>query len=467
MKIAYVLVEHLPAQIEEQYRQVGRPILITSPMDPQRVYACSAAAHAAGVRAGDLIYQARWRVPMALVVEPDEPAYYGAHETILAALRAYTEAIEVAALGEYLLDVRAIIKLHDGPVALAQKLAQAVQEVSGLSVRVGLAEGRFVAEQAAYLNSGNSAVAVPEGEEALFVAPLPFDVLPQLPKRLHQRLKAQSLYTLGDLARLGKAAVMRQFGGEISGFFELARGRDDRFLNYSAPTLREVRSLTLDEPSTDREHLRRLAQHLAWRLHKVLTHRGFHAQGLKLTLHLADNSLKALGRSAKPPTSAEDRLKQLASDLLIEFQITAPVTCLELCVYPLRPWFLSAHQLDLKRAGIAGKLVDLENAIQQMVAKFGERVVRVASFVGQPSPQRIQVKLHQPSRTPSVLFFNGEVRVVLEVQEPWLDQAYAWDPRRKVDRQYYRVLLGDNSLRKIYQDRLTGHWYLDRTWPMR
>jgi DNA polymerase IV len=465
MRIACVFAEYLPAQLEQQRRRLDLPLLITSPIDRSAIYACSAEAAAAGVYPGVSVYQARQIVPEAVLLEPDEHAYHACHSALLAALHTYTPAVETLALGEFLVDVRALLATHGGDAALALALLTAAQNADGLAVRVGLAEGRFVAEQAARAAPPGGLLVVPPGGEAHFLASLPVDVLPNLPGELRRRLHLLDLHTLGDLAALRKAAVMRQFGGDLAGLYELARGRDPRPLHPDAPPLRLIRSLTLTSPVRDRQLLLNGLQRLAWRVAKVLNSRGYHAEALTLTLYLADGRTCEIGQAVKPPTSDEARLSRLAAQLLGKLAVPAPVSALALSIYPLRSWHLDAHQVDLLRAGVNDQQARFENTLHLLVHRFGEAVVRVAALFGPPVPLRIEVALNRQGQ-PSRLAFGGQERAVAAVHERWLDEGGWWDEARARRRDYYRVTLADGTYRNIYQDTHTRVWYLDRAWPL-
>ncbi len=473
MKIACVFAEFLPAQIEQQRRRLALPLLITSPIDPSLIFACSPDAHAAGIVAGLSVYQARQMLPEAVILEPDEHAYHAAHSALEAALRAYSPLLETVALGEFLVDVRALSPQHGGDDALALALANAAAAASELVVRVGLAEGRFVAEQAARqapavvlagVGPASTTLVVPPATEARFLAPLPIEVLPGLPGEMRRRLFLFDLYTLGDLAAIAKPAVLRQFGGEIASLYELARGRDPRPLSPDVPPLRLVRSLRLAAPVSSRPVLLQATQRLSWQLAKVLNHKAYHAEALKLTVYHADGTCHEIGQAAKPPTSDEARLTRLAALLLGKLEIPAPVVTLALSVYPLRAWHHSAQQIELA-AGPPQKLADFEQALQLLFHRFSRTVLQVAALLGPPVPLKIQVTLDDLGQ-PASLALGGPPQRVLAVHETWREEKSWWDARRARLRDYYRVLLLDESYRNIYQDLNTQQWYLDRAWPI-
>ncbi|MEP7356262.1 MAG: hypothetical protein ABI847_03420 [Anaerolineales bacterium] len=474
-RIGCVLAAYLPVQVEQQRRKLELPLLIPHPLDGSLIFACSPEAEAAGIVAGLSLYQARQMLPQALVIEPDEAAYYAAHGAIEAALRDYSPLIETVGLGEFLVDLRGVTGRggsQQKDEALAQELQAAAADACGLRVRVGLASGKFVAERAARAEAGGEvgeadtgARVVPAGEEGRFLAPMPVAVLPNLPGEMRRRLFLFDLHTLGDLAALRKPAVLRQFGGEIAGLYELARGNDPRPINPDVPPLRVLRTLRLDSPVSERQPLLNAAQRLSWQLSKTLTHRGYHAEGVKLTLHLANGTTQEAGQAAKPPTSDEARLARLAGLLLGRLPVKSPVAAVALSVYPLRAWHIGLHQLKLAGAGVPEKELKFETALQLLFHRFGEAVVRVAALLGPPLALRIQVELDGQG-LPQRLTFGGQTRFVQKIDERWREERQWWDERLTLRRDFFRVLLMDDSLRNIFQDLTDDEWYLDRSWPV-
>src|SRR5713226_7684725 len=105
-KVACVLADYLPIQVEQQRRGADLPLLIPHPLDGSVIFACSPEATDAGVQPGLSLYQARQMLPQALVVQPDEMAYHAVHGALQAALQAFSPLIETVGLGEFLVDVR-------------------------------------------------------------------------------------------------------------------------------------------------------------------------------------------------------------------------------------------------------------------------------------------------------------------------------------------------------------------------
>lgn len=463
-KIVCVLAAHLPIQIERQKLGANVPLVIAHPVDNTTVFAASEEVLVAGVQVGMSLYQAQQIAPNAhQVIEPDEMAYHAAHGAMEAALRAFSPVIETVGLGEFVVDARGLEQIHGSELALAEAIRVAARTASRLSLQIGLASGKFTAQQAARCALPDGVVVVPPSMEEHFLAPLSIGVLPNLPGEMRRRLHLLDLHTLGDLAALRKPAVLRQFGGEMSGLYELARGHDPRLVNPDVPPLRLVRSLRLTEPVSERPILLNVTNRLGRQLSQALTGKGYHAEAVKVSLTGANGGRWEIGQAVKPPTSDATRLCRLAAQLLGRLSLTTPVESVALSAYPLRSWHLGAHQLTLADTGISIKQTRLEETLQLLYHRFGLAVVRIAALLGPPLPLKIQVSLNTAGQ-PARLIFGGMMRAVMGIDEIWREERFWWD--KLIRRDYFRVILGDGSYRNIFQNLLSGEWFLDRAWPL-
>ena len=468
-KLACLLAPNLPIQVQRAKLIESVSFLIPHPVDGATVFAASDDLLHAGVEIGMSVYQARQIAPTARIVEPDEATYHARHGALHESLKAYSLAIETVALGEFLLDVRGLERVHGSDQSLAMALLESARAASGLSIQVGIAAGKFTAHQAARSASENGVCVVPTGEESRFLSPLPITVLPNLPNEMRRRLGLLDIHTLGNLTALRKSAVLRQFGAEASGLYELARGHDPRPLQLDAPPLRLMRSMTPIDPIADRRVILNMVTHLARRLSRALATRGYHAEAIKLTLEVTSRTRGPgdirleYGQAVKPPTADEARLTRLAMQLLGRLGAAAPVARISLSAYPLRSWHLGMHQLALVKAGTPERLTRLEDALQLILHRFGQAAIQIAALLGPPLPIKTQVSLNT-NGLPARLKFGGQVREVVGVDDHWREEKSWWD--KPIRRDYFRVVLADGSLRNIFQDLIDGGWYIDRAWPI-
>ncbi|MEK7310363.1 MAG: hypothetical protein AAB382_00180 [Chloroflexota bacterium] len=472
-KLACILAENLPVQVDQRRHGESAQLLIPHPVTGETVFAASGDALRAGVEIGMSLYQARQIAPSALIVVPDEGEYHARHDAMRDALKAFSSAIETVALGEFLIDVRGastgsagtLDRVHGSEQQLAIALCDAARRACQLSIQIGLGAGKFIAQQAARHAPADGSCVIPPGDESRFVAPFPITALPNLPGEMKRRLTLLDIHTLGDLAALRKPAVLRQFGGEASVLYELARGHDPRPLQPDIPPLRIVRSMELSEPVTDRQVVLNVVNHLSKRLSRALVMRGYHAEALKLTLEVGQANPIRLehGQALKPPTADEGRLSRLAMQMLGRLGVASPVARVSLSAYPLRSWHHSAHQLALVKSGVPEKLARLEDIIQLILHRFGQAAIKIASLLGPPIPLKVKVRVNRDG-LPAVVTLAGQMRGIVGIDEHWREERAWWS--KPLRREYFRVILPDGSLRNLFQNLNDGEWYLDRAWPI-
>jgi protein ImuB len=257
-----------------------------------KVIACSAVARAEGVRRGLRRREAQGRCPGLEVVAADPGRDARGFEPVAAAVETFTSRMEIVRAGVIALETRGPSRYFGGDQALAEKIADAVDSVTGAGVdpgslvnrstgghpgcRVGVADGRFPAEQAARGAGGQRSLVVAPGESRRFVAPMPVSRLPQ--PELVSILVRLGIRTLGELAALPAPAVLARFGPDGAEAHRLARGLDPRPLAARTPPPDLAVSALLDPPAERVDTVAFVAKSLADELHDRLG-----AQGLGCT----------------------------------------------------------------------------------------------------------------------------------------------------------------------------------------
>jgi protein ImuB len=239
-----------------------------------RVVACSGPARAEGVVRGLRRRQAEARCPGLMAVDHDPAADARAFEPVVAAVEAFTPAVEIVRPGVGAVATRGPSRYFGGDVALAGLVAAAVDGVlTGLGAppcRVGVADGPFAAERAA-----RRGLVVPTGASAAFLADFPVATLGD--GELADLLVRLGIRTLGQLADLPAAAVLARFGVAGIVAHRLARGLDERPLAARTPPPDLAESAELDPPAERLETAAFVAKGLADRLHDRLTTLGLTA----------------------------------------------------------------------------------------------------------------------------------------------------------------------------------------------
>ena len=471
-RLTYVLIPGLPIQVErlrlgsEFYENTITPDVLGG----ESVYAASGSLYEAGIRIGMSLAQVKQIAPYASIIRNDETAYHAVHDKVVTALKTFSPSLETIGLGQIILNIRGLDKVWSDEAELAQAISDAAIQACGLQIQVGIADGKFVAEQAAYSAPTNGTCIVPAGTEAQFLSPLPIFTLPYVRDEIQARLHLLGIDTLGDFARLTQAAVTLQFGPEAAVLHNLAQGKDRRLFQPDTPPLRIRRAIQLEDPTSDLKRIFNALGRLTQKLSRALQQRGYHTEALKLSVEVSDgqghqvNIPLERGLSINPPTADASLLERIAQHLFARLAITSPVTCLWVCAYPLRSWSLDAHQQTLLNIGLPERDNKLELVIETLLRRFGKDAIKIASLIRQPLPVPIKVMVNTHG-LPVVLYLRDGRQPIFGIDEHWRMEPPWWN--RRIRRDYFRVILMDGSLRVIFRNLNTGGWFIERSYPLR
>ncbi len=247
MPIACVHVPRFAVEVERQRRPdvAARLILVGE----TTVFDCSLGGDALGVKRGMRMSEAIGLCPRAVVLPPDLPHYRRLFEQVLDFLDGYSPEVEPGDLGTAYLSLDGLA-VEPGP--FAEELIAGLHRRLGFMAAVGIAGGKFPARVAATTTRPGLAKAVPPGEEAAFLAPLPVEHLPAGQSMLW-RLRLLGIETIGDVARMPLGAFQQQFGPEGKRCWELANGIDREPLIPRVKEETVVRRLQLPAPAASLE----------------------------------------------------------------------------------------------------------------------------------------------------------------------------------------------------------------------
>jgi DNA polymerase IV len=203
----------------------GRPVIVGAGV----VLAASYEAKAYGVRTAMGGGQARRLCPDAVVVEPRMSAYAEASKAVFAVFENTTPLVEGLSIDEAFLDVRGLRRISGAPTEIAARLRRAVRERVGLPITVGVARTKFLAKVASGVAKPDGLLVVPPDRELAFLHPLPIERLWGVGPVSANKLHARGITTVGEVARLGEAALVAILGRAAGRHLHaLAHNRDPR-----------------------------------------------------------------------------------------------------------------------------------------------------------------------------------------------------------------------------------------------
>jgi DNA polymerase IV len=203
----------------------GRPVIV----GPGVVLAASYEAKAFGVRTAMGASAARRLCPQAVVVSARFEAYSEASKAVFEIFEDTTPLVEGLSIDEAFLDARGLERIAGTPIEIATRLRARVLEEVGLPITVGIARTKFLAKVASGVAKPDGLLRVAPDAELEFLHPLPVERLWGVGEKTAAKLHERGVETVGEVARLGEAALLEMLGkGSGRHLHALAHNRDPR-----------------------------------------------------------------------------------------------------------------------------------------------------------------------------------------------------------------------------------------------
>jgi DNA polymerase-4 len=279
----------------------------------------------AGIQSAMPASVARRRLPDAIYLRPDFPAYREASAQVMEVLRRNVETVEVVGLDEAYLDLTGIFS----PKATMRRIAAQIRATTGLSCSVGISESRMLAKIVSELGKPAGLVVLSR-EHALerFAAESP-GLVPGIGPKTVVKLEGIGVRTLADLGERDRAELERAFGPR-SGAWLHARGRlwDETPISVARETKSQSAETTFDVDVRDRAELERHLNELAEELCRRLRKRELEGRTIGIKVRLDDWTNVSRSHTVEDPTNDPAVVGPVAQDLLRAYDPQRPVRLL-------------------------------------------------------------------------------------------------------------------------------------------
>jgi len=303
----------------------GRPIALITPEGS--ITAVSQEAQAAGIRPGQKASGARALCSALILLPYDRPCYEAAAHSVWDLLAIESSAVEPVS-------PEVCYAAFDG-VDIPARVLRLTTEITArmdTPVQVGVASTKFVARWASLAphsqqtqEPSSPLTLVPPGSEAMFLAPMPLELIEELPPPILARLQKLGLHTLGDLSRIPPQELQRHVRDAAPLLQKLKEGlRSERVRPLWPPRSIEQRIAFEEEVSSlpiVEEALRRCAKAISKQLHDL-------SEGCRmvtLIVQMDDGSRLQASQKMSAPIQKEDILHRTALRLLLRIAIQRPV----------------------------------------------------------------------------------------------------------------------------------------------
>jgi protein ImuB len=289
------------------------------------VGACTVAAEAAGVRPGMRMSEALATCPELVLVEQDQAGVEEEWERVLRRLEDAGFAVESSEPGCAYVETDGLERLAGGLDATLKRALAAVGPT--WEPRIGAATRRFTALAAATVAPPHGIVVVDDEESALFLEPLPLDLLSLTPDR-RRELSDLGIKRLGELAGLPGASVADRLGRDGEEAWQVVCGADDGGVEGRRPPAELIEELEFPEAVANELTLARALAALVDRLLARPERAGRAPRRVAVSARLVGGGSWRRSLTLREPTAEVERLRVALAPKLAE--VTAPVLALRL-----------------------------------------------------------------------------------------------------------------------------------------
>lgn len=284
---------------------VGIPAAVAG--DPKKrtgiILAANYEARACGVKTTMVVHEALRLCPKLILVPPDHRFYGQKSKEVMDLLSNYTPVMEQNSVDEAWLDMTGCEGLFGKPRESARRIMDEIKERLGLWCSIGIAENRFLAKMAAEMKKPLGITELWEKDIPAKLWPLPVKEMYGVGGKTAEKLNHMGIRTIGELARLDAALVVKAFGKWGAEMHQHANGKDESpVLACPDEDMKSIgRSTTLPEDITDIEKAKLVLMELADDVGMTTRRHGKKGRTVHITLKYSD--FRVVTRQATVPAT--------------------------------------------------------------------------------------------------------------------------------------------------------------------
>ncbi len=328
--IAHLDMDAFYASVELRRRPElrGKPVIVCG-SGPRAVVTTASyeARKLAGIHSAMPAAIARRRLPDAVYITPDFPAYREASVQVMEVLRANVETVEVVGLDEAYLDLSGLFS----PKATMRRVAAEIREVTGaLSCSVGISESRLLAKITSELGKPAGLVVLSREDALARFADHSPGLVPGIGPKTQQRLEKMGVRTLAELRENWPREELEARFGPRSGAWLHSRARleDATPVSTSRETKSQSAETTFDVDVAELAELERHLAELAEELCRRLRKRDLAGRSIGIKVRLDDWTNVSRSHSVEAATNDPAVVAAVALDLLRAYDPPRPVRLL-------------------------------------------------------------------------------------------------------------------------------------------
>ncbi|MCH5155415.1 MAG: DNA polymerase IV [Clostridiales bacterium] len=340
-------------------------------------------AKKAGIKTGDVIWQARQKAPNLLVVPPHFDMYMSYSKQMFKLYNDYTDMVEPFGADECWLDVTGSQKIFGDGKQIADLIRERVKKESGLTCSVGVSFNKVFAKLGSDLKKPDATTVIDRNNFKRLIWGLKADEMLMVGRRTYERLLKLNISTIGELANADPVVLKNHFGVNGLKMKAYANGddnepvreavysRDVKSIGHGMTAVRDIE--TVDDA---RDLIYYLSEKVGARMRKA------NVRGTLVSVGMRDSALYSIVRQRimPVPTYSSTEIAENALKVFCDNWNGDPMRTITVSVSKLSGD--GPQQLSFFDDGTRNdKLEKLDETLDRLSAKYGN-VVHRASLIG-------------------------------------------------------------------------------------
>jgi DNA polymerase IV len=293
----------------------GLPVIVGGRGDPTEravVSTASYEARAFGVGSGMPLRLAARKVPDAVILPVDAPAYTEASEQVMEALRGLGVVVEVLGWDEAFLGVQA-----DDPDAFARRAQVAILDATGLHSSVGIGDNKVRAKIATGFGKPRGVFRLTRDNWFEVMGPRPTIDLWGIGSKVSKRLATHDIATVQELADAPESLLVGEFGPRMGVWYsQLGHGLGSAVVDDAPWVARgHSRETTYQSNLTTPEQVEAAVRELASQAFDDTVREGRPVFRVTLKVRYAPFFTQTKAKKLPGPTNDRERVVEAAVDL--------------------------------------------------------------------------------------------------------------------------------------------------------
>lgn len=361
----------------------GRPVIVGTGV----VLAASYEARSLGIYTTMNGRDARRICPDAIFVPPRMEVYSQASESVYEIFHDTAPVVEGISIDEAFLEVGGMEHISGTPRQIAATLRERVLAETGLPISVGVARTKFLAKVASGAAKPDGLLVVEPENERSFLHPLPVGALWGVGRVTAAKLDGIGIRTVGDVTRISEVRLAATVGSSAAAhLLDLANGRDPRRVEPRQRRKSIGAQSAFPRGSRDPAQIDSLAAALVDRTARRLRAAERACRTVSVSLRFGDFTRASRARTLPFPTDETDTILAAVRELFNASREVIELKELTLIGVSLGNLERSDTvqmelQLDDGTAGSRHDNLALDQAMDEVRAKFGDGVIKRASMV--------------------------------------------------------------------------------------